>query len=70
MSREEARNERSDKAMQEWICQENIKNLRAQFASAQDETQRATLSMLIAEQEENLRQLQSMPQSSELRERE
>lgn len=61
MSKEEARDDRSDKAMREWICQENIKNLRAQFASADDETRRATLSTLIAEQEENLKQLRSTP---------
>ncbi len=63
MSEKEARDNRSDKAMRQWICHENIKNLRAQFASAHDEAQRAMLSTLIAEQEASLKQLLSTPQA-------
>jgi hypothetical protein len=63
MSEKEARASRGDRAMQEWICHENIKSLRAQFAAAHDETQRTMLSTLIAEQEASLKQLRSTPQA-------
>lgn len=48
-----------DRSLQEWICQENIKNLRAQLAETNVEKRRATLSSLLAEQEAILAQLRS-----------
>ncbi len=62
MPAKESRGDSSEKAMQEWICRENIKNLRSQLATPRDEGQRAILSALLAEQEANLERLKSTSQ--------
>jgi hypothetical protein len=54
-------NQPNDKAMQEWICHENIARLRRQLETTVDERQRATLLELLAEQEANLKRLRSTP---------
>lgn len=48
-----------DKELREWICRENIKNLRAQYALTCDEARRKMLLTLLAEQEAQLEQLVS-----------
>ncbi len=48
-----------DRSLQEWICRENIKNLRAQLAETNDERRRTKLSTLLAEQEAILTRLRS-----------
>jgi hypothetical protein len=45
--------------LQEWICRENIKNLRAQLAETNDERRRTALSTLLTEQEALLARLGS-----------
>jgi Spy/CpxP family protein refolding chaperone len=63
MPKEKALDPPCDKAMQEWICRENIKNLRAQLAETREEARHAMLSALLAEQEANLERLKSTPQA-------
>lgn len=49
----------SDRAMQEWICRENIDNLRGQLARTRDDNQRDILSKLLGEELEKLAKLKA-----------
>lgn len=47
----------SNRAVQEWICRQNIETFRRRLAEANDDSLRATLSELLAQEEANLDRL-------------